>query len=84
MAEPLSHDTIVEIIDLVTTHARKVAREEIASMAGLVLTRTSDDEAVLTRLSERNIADDAVRHAFASIFGEVLKDFGGSETEPGT
>lgn len=62
---------------------RAIAREEIASMAALVMRRTSEQDAHLTRSIERNAADDEVRAHLASIFGEVLKDFGDSPSEPG-
>ena len=63
---------------------RKIARQEIASMAGLVLSRS--DEATLTRSIERNMADEAVREVLARVFGEVLSDFSGhtgSGDDPG-
>lgn len=62
---------------------RRVAREEIASLAGLVLSRTSMDDAHLTRSIERNAADDEVRRHLAEIFGEVLSDFSRTSAEPG-
>lgn len=62
---------------------RQIVREEIASMAGLVLRRTQMDEAHLTRSIERNAADDVVRRHLAEIFGEVLRDFSGTDSEPG-
>lgn len=62
---------------------REIVREEIASMAALVLRRTSGQEAHLTRSIERNAADDEVRRHLAEIFGEVLSDFSRSDSEPG-
>lgn len=84
MTEPLPQAQIEEVVDLIERLARKIAREEIASLAGLVLSRTGEDDAHLSRSFERNAADDLVRQHLAEIFGEVLKDFGDSETEPGT
>lgn len=55
--------------------AREVAREEIASLCGLVLRRSQD--AHFSRLEERNIADAAVREHLASVFAEALADFSG-------
>lgn len=62
---------------------REIVREEIASMAALVLRRTQLDQAHLTRSIERNAADDVVREHLAEIFGEVLSDFSRSASEPG-
>lgn len=73
---------------------RKIAREEVSSLVGLVLRRLQD-------LEDREAAgnpepeDDQLAHVeaqaepikyreLASIFGEALADFGGSETEPGS
>lgn len=55
--------------------ARAIAREEIASLAGLVLRRAQEEHS--TRSFERNAADDVVRERLASIFGEALADFWG-------
>jgi hypothetical protein len=70
--------------EMIKAVARKVAREEIASLAGLVLTRTQERNP--TRLSEHNIAEDVVMETLASIFGEALSDFGGHTkgSEPGS
>ena len=57
--------------------AREVARQEISSLAGLILSRTSMDDAHLSRSIERNAADDEVRRHLAEIFGEALADFSG-------
>ncbi len=54
---------------------RQVAREEIASLAALVLRRTSEEH--FTRSPERNTAEDVVADRLAAIFGEVLSDFSG-------
>jgi len=68
----LSHSTI-ELL------ARKVAREEIASLAGLVLRRLQLQAA----LAEGETRDLVETKELASIFGEALRDFGGTTTEPG-
>lgn len=60
---------------------REIAREEIASLAGLVVRRTQDD--TFTRSPERNTAEDVVATRLAQIFGEALHDFT-TEQEPGT
>jgi hypothetical protein len=62
---------------------RKIVREEIASMAGLVLRRAQEEN--YTRDPERNIAIDVTNDTFARIFGEVLADFSGHTKgeEPG-
>lgn len=61
---------------------RQIVREEIASMAGLVLRRTSEEH--LTRSPDRNITDTQIRGMLAEIFGEVLSDFSRTESSPGT
>lgn len=62
---------------------RQIAREEIASLAALVLRRTQDEE--LTRSFDRNITDTQIRGKLAEIFGEALADFSGHTKgeEPG-
>lgn len=62
---------------------RAVARAEIASLAGLVLSRTSEEH--FTRSIERNTAEDVVADRLAAIFGEALADFSGHTggQEPG-
>ena len=62
---------------------REIAREEIASLAGLVVRRTADDEALVSRSPDFNRTDEQIRERLATIFGEALKDFGGSSS-PGT
>lgn len=52
---------------------RRIVREEIASLCGLVLRRTQDE--TLTRSNERNMADEATRGFIAHVFGEALEDF---------
>lgn len=59
---------------------RLIAREEIASLAGLVVRRTQD--LTFTRSPEHNIGDEAARDALAGIFGEALNDFT-TPAEPG-
>lgn len=60
---------------------RRIAREEIASLAGLVLRRTSEEH--FTRSIERNTAQDVVNDSLAAIFGEALGDFSKTDSEPG-
>ena len=62
---------------------RAIAREEIASLAGMVLARTKERNP--TRLNEHNIAEDVVMETLAAIFGEALADFSGHTggEEPG-
>lgn len=50
---------------------RRIAREEIASLSGLVLSRT------------QNRGGMAMRTELAAIFGEALRDFSQTEDEPG-
>lgn len=61
--------------------AREIAREEIASLSGLVLRRSQEEHP--TRSFERNAADEVVSERLAEIFGEALKDFGDTSVEPG-
>lgn len=60
--------------------ARLIAREEIASLCGLVLRRVH--EAYETKDAMRVAEDDALK-VVASIFAEALRDFGGTSYEPG-
>ena len=59
--------------------ARSVAREEVASLSGLVLRRTQ--ELHLTRLEAHNIAEAEVHQELARIFGEALQQFSDGEVE---
>lgn len=58
--------------------AREIAREEIASLAGMMLRRLQDMGP--TRSIERNMAIEIL----SELFGEVLRDFGGTHVEPGS
>ena len=58
---------------------RQIVREEISSMAGLVLRRSQEEN--FTRSGERNMAQDVVNDTLARIFGEVLSDFSGHTKE---
>lgn len=51
--------------------ARRVAREEVASLSGLVLMRLSENQTPLTKFGLQRI------------FGEALRDFGATLREPG-
>ena len=66
---------------MIDDQVRAIAREEIASLAGLVLRRLQEEHP--TRSFERNMADDAVVDRLNAIFGEVLRDFGETTDEPG-
>jgi len=70
-----SGDWSTEVTDGIKALARAAAREEVASLAGLVLRRTQVQD--LTRVPEHNIAEEVVNSKLASIFGEVLSDFSG-------
>lgn len=60
---------------------RQIAREEIASLAGLVLRRAQEEN--YTRDPDRNLAIDITNSTLARIFGEALRDFGATGSEPG-
>ena len=55
--------------------AREIAREEIASLCGLVLRRVQE-----ARIEH---SDEHALEELAGIFGEALRDFGGTKAEPG-
>ena len=57
--------------------AREIAREEVASLSGMMLRRLQDMGP--TRSPERNMAVEIL----SELFGEALADFGGSATAPG-
>lgn len=57
--------------------ARNAAREEIASLSGMMLRRLQDMGP--TRSMERNMAVEIL----SELFGEALKDFGDSSSDPG-
>lgn len=57
--------------------AREIAREEIASFAGMMLRRLQDMGP--TRSMERNMQVEILNE----LFGEVLRDFGATKNEPG-
>jgi hypothetical protein len=67
--------------EIIREIAREIAREEIASLSGLVLRRAQENHP--TRSFERNAADEVVTERLAEIFGEALRDFGGTTVEPG-
>ena len=74
---PISPEKAAEFAEAVAEVARKVAREEIASLAGLTLRRLQDMGP--TRSMERNMQVEIL----AELWGEVLRDFGGTPDEPG-
>lgn len=55
---------------------RVVVRDELASAFALVLRRTQEDEAQLSRSPERNTMDEMIRNRLAQIFGELLQEYG--------
>lgn len=57
---------------------RGIAREEIASLSGMMLRRLQDMGP--TRSPERNMAVEIL----SELFGEALHDFGATDVEPGT
>ena len=64
-------------IDEMDSHIREIAREEIASLAGMMLRRLQDEGP--TRSFERNFAVEIQ----TKLWGEALRDFGGTVEEPG-
>lgn len=78
-----SGEFTTEFTDAVKALARQAARQEIASLCGLVLRRTSEEH--LSRSPDRNITDTQIRGMLAEIFGEALSDFSGHTKgdEPG-
>jgi len=69
--EPDALDEELRHAEEVREIARQIAREEIASLAGLVLRRMQDDP-------HAPLAQKVV-----SAFAEALRDFGGTTSEPG-
>ena len=55
---------------------REIVRQELASAFALVLRRTQEDEAQLSRSPERNTTDEMIRNRLAQIFGELLQEYG--------
>lgn len=64
-------------IDEMDGHIREIAREEIVSLAGFMLRRLQDYG--LTRSNERNRAIQILNE----LWGEALRDFGATQSEPG-
>lgn len=61
-----------EIMAAIRSQARLVAREEVASLMGLLLRRLQDmDAGAIDRME------------FSSLVGEALADFSGDKGEPG-
>lgn len=58
-------------------HMRQIARDEVASLAGLMLRRLQDEGP--TRSMERNATVDILQR----LWGEALRDFGATVEEPG-
>ena len=53
--------------------AHQEAKEIVASLCGLVLRRAQ--EVQLSRLNERNIAEEVVQERLSEIFGEALQQY---------
>jgi hypothetical protein len=62
---------VSDVVDLMRT----VARQEIASLAGLALRRLQDEQ--FTRSFEHNTATDAAKEVMGHLWGEVLSEYGG-------
>jgi hypothetical protein len=69
-------------VSLHEDRVREIVREEIASLAGFALGRTASEPSP-TRSLERNVAAEVVREEAAEFWGEVLRDFGATASEPG-
>ena len=66
-----------EVMSALRAQMRLIAREEVASLCGLVL----------RRLQEHGLKDGTSEPTAAALrraFGEALRDFGGTEEEPGS
>ena len=53
--------------------AKEQAEKAVASLSGLVLRRAQEIQ--LSRLGERNIAEEVVQERLSEIFGEALQQF---------
>jgi len=53
--------------------ADKAAKDAVASLCGLVMRRAQEIQ--LSRLGERNIAEEVVQERLSEIFGEALQQF---------
>lgn len=75
---PLVVDVLVREVSQVLEEpvARRIAREEVASLCGLALRRLQDLPFTATTPS-------LAVSELTSIFGEALRDFGGTSEEPG-
>jgi hypothetical protein len=63
--------------DEMDDHIRAIAREEVASLSALVLRRLQEQGP--TRSPDRNMAVEVMNE----VFGEALRDFGSTKSEPG-
>lgn len=68
---------VLELSEEVRGQVREIVREEIASFSGMMLRRLQDMGP--TRSPDRNMAVEIL----SELFGEALRDFGATETEPG-
>ena len=69
---------IAQLADEIEATARRIAREEIASLAGKALRRTQDQQA--TRSPDHNMMVEIANREAAQFWGEVLAEYG--EEEP--
>lgn len=77
----LSKGTELEVVS--GADVRAIAREEIASLCGLVLRRSQDVEEIARRTGTEGDAELLPGAIVASIFGEAMRDFGATTSEPG-
>jgi hypothetical protein len=72
--------------EMIEARARELAREEIASLAGLVLRRLQNTTSALDASGQEGkmVVERGTVDVLSSIFGEILHDFGGTDSEPGT
>lgn len=85
---PLVVDVLVREVGPILEEpvARRIAREEIASLCGLVLRRLQEIDEKFGTPGRPNTALSSVlisTHDVASIFGEALRDFSSDTEEPG-
>ncbi len=72
-----------EIPEMIELRAREIARDEIASLAGLALRRVQESKAALETETGPLEIEDGTFSLLGSIFGEALHDFSGTEHAPG-
>lgn len=75
---PLGTSTETETPVELDEHIRRIVREEVSSLSGMMLRRLQDMGP--TRSFERNMAVEVLQQ----LWGEALRDFGSTSAEPGT